>query len=436
MQPTSIAVVGAGIAGLTAAYDLHRQGHRVRVFESEATLGGHATTIDVPGGPAVDIGFIVYNEVTYPRFVGLLAELGVETQPSDMSMGVACAACRVEWSTRGLRGIFAQPRQLAKPSHYAMLNDLFRFYRDARRTLDEADAGRPTNLTLDEYLVDRGLGRAFANHFLVPLAAAVWSTAPDTIGTFPIDYLLRFLDHHGLIGYGKAIEWRTITGGSRAYVDAIAARIGPASVSVGDPVRAVARDRAGVTVELARGAPERFDAVIMATHADVTRHLLHDADPLEHTALAGFEYSDNRVVLHTDPGILPGRRNAWASWNIDMGACASPGDALTMTYHMNRLQSLPRETEYSVSLNAPAGRIDPSTVLLERDWSHPLYTFRTLESQRLIGGVQGRNRTWYAGAHLGYGFHEDGCRSGYEAAEAIGTWLEAGSDSEDEERAA
>jgi hypothetical protein len=410
-------VVGAGISGLTAAHALNAAGHRVRLFESAPTLGGHATTVDLPDGRAVDIGFIVYNDVTYPRFIGLLAELGVETKASDMSMGVACAACRVEWSTRGLRGVFAQPRQLSRPSHYGMLNDLFRFYRDARRVLD---APQPSELTLDEYLDDRGFGRAFANHFLIPLTAAVWSTAPDEVGSFPIDYLLHFLDHHGLIGYGRNHQWRTIVGGSRSYVDAIAARLGPAAISTGNPVRSVTRDAAdtGVTVELQHGTPERFDHLVMATHADTALRLLRDADPAERTALAGFEYSDNRVVLHTDAGILPARRNAWASWNIDMGACSAVGDALTMTYHMNRLQSL-RGTELSVSMNPPEGRIDPGSVLLERDWSHPLYTFRTLEAQRLIGGIQGRRSTWYAGAHLGYGFHEDGCRAGYEAADAI-----------------
>ena len=439
MQPASIAVVGAGISGLTAAVHLHRQGHRVRLFEREPTLGGHATTVELADGTPVDIGFIVYNERTYPRFIGLLDELDVPTRASDMSMGVTCAACSVEWSTRGLRGVFAQPRQLARPSHYAMLTDLLRFYRDARRTLDEADAGRPSGLTLDEYLDDRRLGPAFANHFLVPLTAAVWSTAPDRIGSFPVDYLLRFLDHHGLIGYGNAIQWRTIAGGSREYVRRIADRLGPAAISTGNPVRGIRRDADGVTIELTRGAPERFDAVVMATHADAARRLLRDADAVEHTALAGFEYSDNRVVLHTDRGVLPDRHHAWASWNIDMGDCAAPGDALTMTYHMNRLQSLPGATQVSVSLNAPEGRIDPAAVLREKEWSHPLYTFRTLEAQRRIGGIQGRRRTWYAGAHLGYGFHEDGCRSGFEAAEAIGAWVRAaepGEGTEAEERAA
>jgi uncharacterized protein len=419
MSTTSIAVVGGGISGLTAAYALHRAGHRVRLYERESTLGGHATTLEVgPEGTPVDIGFIVYNDVTYPRFIGLLAELDVETQASDMSMGVACGLHALAWSTRGLKGVFAQPMQLARPSHYAMLNDLFRFYRDARRTLDEADGGRPTGLTLDEYLADRRFGRAFANHFLVPLTAAVWSTAPDRVGTFPIDYLLRFLDHHGLIGYGRNLQWRTITGGSQRYVEAIARRLGPDAVRTGARIEAVVRDDAGVTIR-SRGGAERFDGVVMATHADAALRLLGDADAHERTALGGFEYSDNRVVLHTDPGILPTQRNAWASWNIDMGTCAAPGDAITMSYHMNRLQSLPGETQYTVSLNAPEGRIDPATVLADRDWAHPLYTFRTLEAQRQSRSIQGRNRTWYAGAHLGYGFHEDGCRAGYEAAEAI-----------------
>ncbi|HSK94077.1 MAG TPA: FAD-dependent oxidoreductase [Candidatus Angelobacter sp.] len=416
--PRSIAVIGSGISGLTAAHALNSDGHRVRLFEREGHFGGHAMTVEAAPGIPVDVGFIVYNQVTYPRFIGLLDELGVETQESDMSMGVACAAHGLEWSTRGLAGVFARPMQLARPSHYAMLNDLFRFYRDARRTLAEADAGRPTGMTLDQYLADRRLGRAFADHFLVPLTAAVWSTAPDRIGSFPIDYLLRFLDHHGLIGYGRNFTWRTVTGGSQSYVRAIIDRLPADALAADLPVRAVTRDTAGVTVRTDAGI-ERFDALVLATHADDALDLLADADPEERRALGGFEYSDNRVVLHTDPGILPTRRNAWASWNIDMGRCDAPGDSLTMTYHMNRLQSLPGDVQYSVSLNPPQDRIRDEAVILEKAWAHPMYTFRTLEAQGLIGAIQGRNRTFYAGAHLGYGFHEDGCRSGYEAAAMV-----------------
>jgi predicted NAD/FAD-binding protein len=434
MQPRRVAVVGSGISGLTAAHTLHASGHQVRLFESEPTLGGHATTVEVgPDRLPVDIGFIVYNEVTYPRFIGLLAELGVPTQPSDMSMGVACGAHGIEWSTRGLKGVFARPMQLALPSHYRMLGDLFRFYRDARSLLD---TDTTTGMTLDEYLDDRGFVPSFARHFLVPLTAAVWSTAPDEIGTFPVDYLLRFLDHHGLIGYGRNLEWRTISGGSREYVRRIAERLGPGAISLGDPVRAVVRDENGVLILPTHQPAERFDAVVMATHADTSLRLLRDADPDEQAALGGFDYSDNRVILHTDAGILPTKPNAWASWNVDMGSCAAPGDALTMTYHMNRLQSLESATQVSVSLNPPAGRIRDEQVLLERAWSHPLYTFRTLRAQEAMGGLQGHRATWHAGAHLGYGFHEDGCRAGYEAAESILARWTAIDGGAEEERAA
>ena len=365
----------------------------------------------------VDIGFIVYNDVTYPRFIGLLDELGVATQASDMSMGVACASCRVEWSTRGLKGVFADPAQLARPKHYGMLNDLFRFYRDARRVLD---APAPTEMTLDEYLADRRLRAA-------PSPTTSSSRSPRRCGRPRRTASARSRSTTSCASSTITGSSATAATSSGAPSAAAAARTsrrsarGSARVRsrVGDPVRRVTRDAAGVTVGPERGPAEHFDAVVMATHANTALHLLSDADRAERTALGGFEYSDNRVVVHTDAGILPERRNAWASWNIDMGTCASPGDAITMTYHMNRLQSLSGPGEINVSLNVPDGRIDPATVLLERDWSHPMYTFQTLEAQRLIGGIQGRNRTWFAGAHLGYGFHEDGCRSGYEAADAI-----------------
>ncbi len=409
-----VAIVGAGVSGLVTAYLLSKN-HDVTIFERNAYFGGHSNTVATtgPGGEVqLDTGFLVYNEPAYPQFSALLAELGVATQPSDMSFSVTCEACDLQYSSRGIAGFLSRPKSLLSPAGFRLGRDIVRFYRDAPRAIESAEL---EGLTLDDYLRLRGYSVEFKRHFIVPLAAAVWSSPPDEIDAFPAAYMLRFLYNHGLVGGGsERWRWRTVSGGSRAYVSAITDRLPNALAKT--PVERVIRGASGIELTVDEGRRiERCDAVVLACHADEALALLGDADDRERDALSGFSYTHNRIVLHTDGSLLPNKDAARASWNYVTDDCRRPAADLALTYHLNRLQSVWDGTDYCVSVN-PRRPIDPGTIIGEFNYDHPRYTFGTLEGQRNVQQINGHRRTFFAGAHLGHGFHEDGVASAYRVA--------------------
>ena len=333
-----------------------------------------------------------------------------------MSFGCACDACGLAFSSRGARGFFPDLRTAARPAQWRMLADVRRFYADARSVLDGPELGR---VTLGEWLDERRYGRAFRDHFIVPITSAVWSTAADRIDAFPVDYLLRFLDNHGLIGLGNAPRWRVVRGGSATYVRALVSTLPPDAVRTGAVVTEVLRDPFGVTITTAGQIRERFDAVVLATHADDALRLLGDADGLERAGPRRLRVlPQRRRPPHATSASCRRIRGRGPRGTSGSATAACPATPSSMTYHMNRLQSLAGDVQYGVSVN-PGDPVRPERVILERAFTHPMYTFRTLDAQAGVRGLQGRNRTWFAGAHLGYGFHEDGCRSGFEAAAMV-----------------
>jgi uncharacterized protein len=399
-----IAVVGSGVAGLGAAYVLSRA-HDVDLYEKDSRIGGHVHTVE-HDGLALDTGFIVHNIPNYPLLNRLFRELDVRTQESEMSFSVSCRRCGLEWSGRRP---FAQRRNLASPRFNRFLLEVGRWLTTARRSLAETD----DTVTLEEYARRRGYSQRFRRHFLVPLTSALWSTAPGRALDFPAAHAIRFFDHHGMLGL-RRFHWRTVTGGSRCYVDALCTRF-PGRVHAGLGASALRRDPDGVDLTSSDGETHRFDAVVVATHADHALALLTDPSPDEQRALGAFTYTQNEIVLHTDERLLPRTAAARASWNYDADDATKP----TVTYYLNRLQRLQTDNHYCVTLNRSAA-IDPSRVIMRTVTEHPLFTPETLTAQQTLGAVSGQRRTAYAGAHFGNGFHEDGLASGVRAALALG----------------
>ncbi|WP_326616110.1 FAD-dependent oxidoreductase [Streptomyces decoyicus] len=418
MERRRIAVVGGGVAGLTAAYVLQQGGCEVSLYEAEDRLGGHAHTHDTVSGDGrvvrVDTGFIVHNERTYPLLLRLFRELGVATQDSEMSMSVRCEGCGLEYAgARGPAGLFAQPRSALRGRYLRMLTEIRAFHRAARTTLatDRADT-----LTLGRFLADCGFSRYFVTHFVTPLVSAVWSCAPSTAMRYPAVYLFRFLDHHGLLSVSGSPQWKTVTGGSVEYVGRVGKQL--TVVRTGTPVRAVHRghDRAAVVTE--DGAERTYDAVVVAVHPDQALRMLADPTEDERRVLSAFSYSRNSTLLHSDTSLLPRAHGARASWNYLMASCTTPADKVQVTYHMNRLQRLDTPEEYLVTLNA-TDRVATHRVLARMVYEHPLYTPESVAAQQCLPQLN-TAVTAFAGAYHGWGFHEDGCRSGVQAAAALG----------------
>jgi len=417
-----VAIIGSGISGLGCAHALlaeRRHGVQVTLFEAERRLGGHTNTVDVRLDGIehpVDTGFLVFNERTYPNLIRLLAELGVPTAKSDMSFAVSVptgGGRRIEWAGTDLASVFAQRRNLASPRFLGMLADILRFNRQATRIAQGAEA--VGQQTLGEFLDRHRYGENFRRWYLLPMAAAIWSCPMRTMLAYPLATFVRFCHNHGLLQVEDRPQWYTVAGGARQYVQKIAARL--ADLRPGTPVLEVRRNEAAgkVSVRTAAGV-EAFDQVVLACHGDQSAALLADADEAEQRLLAGACYQPNRAVLHTDARLMPRLRAVWSSWNYISDGAADP--AVSVTYLLNKLQPLPFRTPVFVSLN-PLVEPAPETVIAEFEYSHPIFDARMIEAQQRLAEVQGRRRVWLAGAWTGYGFHEDGLKSGLAVAGAL-----------------
>ncbi len=416
------------MSGLTAAYLLQRE-YDVTVYEADERLGGHAHTHDLVDGHGrtvgVDSGFIVHNRRTYPHLTRLFEELGVETQPSEMSMSVHCDGCGLEYAgARGIGGLFPSVSHARRAAYLRMLADVPRFHRRARAHLASTDAtGSDSDITLGAFLDRHGFATYTRQHFVVPLVSAVWSCDAETAYAYPARYLFQFLSHHGMLSVTGSPAWRTVVGGSARYVEKVVK--GLTAVHTALPVTAVARTLEGVEVQDADGGRTPYDVAVVATHADDALRLLADPTPAQVAALGPWRYSRNATTLHTDRRVMPSHARAEASWNYRMPACEASSSAVRVSYAMNRLQRLDTDPQWFVTLNddgdtADAGRtIDDSRVLARMDYAHPVFTPASVATQDLLPALNDGVLA-FAGAYHGWGFHEDGCRSGVAAAQSLG----------------
>lgn len=404
-----IAIIGTGIAGNVAAHALHRA-HEITVFEAAGHVGGHTQThvIELDGErQQIDTGFIVFNDRTYPHFVSLLERLGVASQPSEMSFSVRNERSGLEYNGTSLNRLFAQRRNLARPSFYRMIAGILRFHREAPALLDDGEGERP----LGEVLAGRGYDARFIDDYLVPMGAAIWSTDPARMLAFPARFFVRFLHRHGMLSVNDRPQWRVVCGGSARYVERLVAPWRD-RIRLNCPVERLQRTPAGVLVTARGAGVERYDEVFLACHADQALRLLADPSPAERAILGAMPYQPNEAILHTDASLLPRARRAWAAWNYHVPA--RPQDGVALTYNMNILQRLRSRHTFCVTLNR-SELIDPSRVLARVVYHHPLFTPQSVAAQGRHAEISGVRHTHYCGAYWRCGFHEDGVASALQA---------------------
>ncbi|KPA93462.1 putative NAD/FAD-binding protein [Pseudomonas asplenii] len=411
-----IALIGSGISGLTCAYLLNRQ-HSITLFEAAEWIGGHTHTVEVTVNGqrhAIDTGFIVFNDWTYPNFIRLLGQLGVGHKPTEMSFSVHDPASGLEYNGNNLNSLFAQRSNLLSPGFWGMLRDILRFNRQALADLEQQRIAADT--TLGAYLRDGRYGERFIQHYIVPMGAAIWSMSLADMLGFPLQFFVRFFSNHGLLSVNDRPQWRVIEGGSSSYVAPLTAGFRQ-NIRLNCPVTRVERDEQGVVIHSAAGS-ERFDKVVFACHSDQALGLLAEPSEAERQILGALPYADNEVVLHTDTRLLPQRPLAWASWNYRLGGQRQAA----VTYNMNILQGLVSDTTFCVSLNQTAD-IDPRKVLARYTYAHPQYNLAAIAAQQRWEELYGDRHTYYCGAYWANGFHEDGVTSALRVAGAFGEQL-------------
>lgn len=412
-----IAIIGSGISGAAAAWALQPSAD-VTLYEASHRAGGHTATVDIDydGTPiSVDTGFIVYNELAYPDLTALFSHLGVATHESDMGFSLSLDGGKLEWCGSTLRTIFAQKRNVFSPGFLWMLREILRFN---KACIAERDSGTLGNVSIGDYLRTRGFSAGFRDNYLIPMAAAIWSTPRAKMLDYPAASFISFFENHRLIDNDTRPMWRTVSGGSRNYLRKLLAPLGSA-LRLSSPVKTMVRDAFGITVWAGDDAPERFDNVIIASHSDQALAMLGDASSVEESILSAIPYRPNRVVLHRDPRLMPKRRAAWAAWNYLRCSCDGEEPEVSVTYWMNRLQGIDAAKPLFVSLN-PVVEPRPELVFGEWTFDHPQYDARALSAQARLDDIQGVRGTYFAGAWTGHGFHEDGLRSGLDAAIALG----------------